>query len=323
MSQGNSTRALVEAGLFTAIAVILIVITVYIPIFLFIGMFLWPIPITIIYIRHDFKYSFLSVIATGVITAMIFGPIRAMNIILVFGLIGLVLGYCIKNKKSGAMTIAIMSAAMFFSLAVTYMIYVKIIGQDIINLALVEIEKNMELMKQTYANKQLTKEQADMLKALYDIEFARMVIPSTFIIGSVIMSFLSYTISGKLLRRFGYNLEKLRPFSEWYMHTQIAFGIMAIVLIGFIFYQSDKTEGLKYLYNSQLIFQYSFTLIGMSAVAFLLKKRGMSKFLSFVIIFFLLTTPIFFNALMIVGIIDYTFDWRKLDPKRQKRKKDT
>jgi uncharacterized protein YybS (DUF2232 family) len=313
MNQGSSTRALVEAGLFTAIAVILIFITIYIPIFLFIGMFLWPIPITIIYIRHGFKYSFLSLIATGIITAMIFGPIRALTIVLVFGFMGLVLGYCIKNKKSGSVTIAIMSAVMFFSLAANYMIYVKIIGQDIINLALVELEKNMELMKQTYANKQLTKEQADTLKALYDIDFARMVIPSTFIMGSVIMSFLSYVISGKLLRK---------PFSEWYMHTQIAFGIMAIVLIGFIFYQSDKNEGLKYLYNSQLIFQYSFTLIGMSVVAYLFKKRGMSTFLSAVIIFFLLSTPIFFNFLMIIGIIDYTFDWRKLDPKRQKRKKD-
>jgi uncharacterized protein YybS (DUF2232 family) len=322
MTQHNSTRAVVEAGLLTAIAVILVFVTIYIPIFYFIGVFLWPIPITLVYIRHGFKYSLLSLIVTGLITAMTYDPISALASTLTIGLMGVVLGYCIKSKKSASVTIMIMSATMFFSFAVVYMIYIKIIGQDVISLALTQIEKQMEIMQKMYVDRGATKEQIDMMKSVYNVDVVKMLIPSSLILCSVIMAFLSYVISGKLLKRFGYNLEKIKPFSEWYMPAQVAIGIVTIVLLGFILYQTDKSDGISYYANAQVIFQYAFMITGLSAVTYLLKKRGMSKFLTAVIIFFIITTPILSRFLMILGIVDYTLDWRRLDPKRKKKMKD-
>ncbi|WDC85367.1 hypothetical protein PL321_08380 [Caloramator sp. mosi_1] len=47
MKDRTSTRSIVEAGLFTAINVVLILASIYIPFIYFVGIFLWPIPIAL------------------------------------------------------------------------------------------------------------------------------------------------------------------------------------------------------------------------------------------------------------------------------------
>jgi uncharacterized protein YybS (DUF2232 family) len=323
MKYQSSTRALVESGLLTAVAVILVLFTMYVPIFYFIGIFIWPMPITLIYIRHNFKYSIMSLVATGLITAMTVDPMTALSITATVGFLGVALGYCVKNKKSVSNTMLIMSVSMFVSMIFVYLFYTLIIGQDMIKLLLDQISQLAKIVQKTYIDAGIPKDKVDMImKAFFNIELYKMVIPATLILTPIAMSFFSYIISGKIFKRFGYNLEKMAPFSMWYMPAQIAIGVTLIYLISFVLYKVGPESGIKYLLNAKLIFDFVFSINGLSAIVYFLRKREVSKFLSIVIVLLLITSPGFQMILIYAGILDYAFNFRGLDPKRKRLFKD-
>jgi uncharacterized protein YybS (DUF2232 family) len=92
MNEQNSTRALVESGILTAVAIILVFAGMYVPLVSLVASFLWPLPITFIYLRNNIKYAVISLVVTGIITAMFSNPFNAIYIVMIFGITGIVLG---------------------------------------------------------------------------------------------------------------------------------------------------------------------------------------------------------------------------------------
>ena len=52
-----NTKAVIEAGLISALIVVIMLINVYVPIFSIFGMFILPVPVTVLYIRHNYKVT--------------------------------------------------------------------------------------------------------------------------------------------------------------------------------------------------------------------------------------------------------------------------
>lgn len=123
MDRQNRTKALVESSILTAAAVVLILMCLYLPAFFLVGLFIWPIPITLIYIRHGFKYSLLSLVVTYIITAMTSDPVTALGLVMVYGLLGVVLGYAVNSKKTASVSLVIMSTAAFLSTMAVFKLF--------------------------------------------------------------------------------------------------------------------------------------------------------------------------------------------------------
>lgn len=318
MKQNSSTRALVESGLLTALGVVLIIISIYFPVVYLIGSFLWPLPVAMIYIRHNFKYSMMSLVATAIITGIITGPMAGLGFALVQGILGLTLGYCAKNKKSSTITLIYMSVATFLSIAVMLKISTLFLGEDIFNQAINQTTKSLEVMKNTYLSMGIPKEQVEeAMKRMPTPELIRTVIPSAMIIFSLFTAYITYILCEKFLRRFGHNLEKIRPFSSWYIPGKVAWGIMTIVIISYILVVMKIGNSESYLFNAYLVFQVTFIINGLSAITFFMKNKGVSKWITSIIMFFIITSPLG-NMLLIVGMVDYIFNYRKLDSSRRR-----
>ena len=97
MYSGERTRSLVEAGLLVAITVVISIFVLFVPVLGAIGSFVLPIPIAVLYIRHDFKLSLIASIVSALIVGITLGLETSLSFAL-FAIIGLILGYCFKKK---------------------------------------------------------------------------------------------------------------------------------------------------------------------------------------------------------------------------------
>jgi uncharacterized protein YybS (DUF2232 family) len=84
-----NTKALIEGSLTTALIVVIMLINIYVPIFFIFVNFILPIPITVLYIRQDYKIALISVIASDILISMFYNPIAALSLIVLIGLTGI------------------------------------------------------------------------------------------------------------------------------------------------------------------------------------------------------------------------------------------
>ena len=312
MDTHNKTHSLVESSILTSIAVVLMLMNVYVPIFSLIGVFLWPIPITLLYVKHGVKYSILSLFVTFIIIAIVLDPISALGLVTMYGLLGVVLGYCISSKRSAAVSISIMAIVAFLSTMALYKLFSSIIGMDIISQGIKGLTQSYNASQSMYTKIGVTK---GAFKEY--ISYFTVMVPSVFILYSLLVAFVSYLLTQKILKRFKYSISEISPFSEWYIPSKVSFGIMLIFVISFILVRIGMQNGESYFTNANILFNYTFTINALAFVAALLKRNNIKKPLSWVIIIFCILPPIS-TYLFFLGVIDYILDYRKLDPSRKR-----
>jgi uncharacterized protein YybS (DUF2232 family) len=312
MDRHNNTHSLVESSILTSIALVLILMTVYLPVFYIIGVFLWPIPITLMYIRHGVKFSILSLIVTFIITALVAGPISAVGLVVIYGLLGVVLGYCITSKRSAVISIIIMAVAAFLSTMVIYKLFASITGVDIISQVINVLNKSYSESQSMYTKMGVSKEAFTTI-----ISTLRTILPSVFILYSIVLAFVSYLLTQKILKRFKYNIPVISPISEWYIPSKVSFGIILIFGISFLLLKSGIQNGDSYFVNANILFNYTFTINALAFVVAFLKKKNIKKPFNWVVIIFCILPPIS-TYLFFLGVFDYILDYRKLDPSRKR-----
>lgn len=317
MNRENSTKALVESGILTAVAVILMLISLYVPVISVVTLFVWPLPITLIYIRHNIKYSILALVVTGLVTAMVSDPFSALWFTIIFGIMSVVMGYCVKTKKSASVTLLYMAITNFICIIGVFYGFTLLVGQDLIGQFKTAIEQSMDMAKNMYSNMGIPQETIDKTLKQFDVNVMMMMVPGTLVLFSAFVSYITYSTAGYLFKRFGYNLNKVRPFSEWYMPFEIAMGIILFTFLGYILKAKGVNVGESLFLNAVNIFRLAFMLIGLASAAFFLKKRGMGKGIIFVILLFAAITPLA-GILELIGIFDYSLDLRKLDTNRKR-----
>ena len=91
---------MVEAGILAAVAIVMALIAIYIPVLGAFVNFIWPLPIIACGVRNGFKWALLTTIVAGLIAAMIINPLQAFILVAVFGILGLVLGECMRRNSN-------------------------------------------------------------------------------------------------------------------------------------------------------------------------------------------------------------------------------
>jgi uncharacterized protein YybS (DUF2232 family) len=317
MNSHNNTRAMVEAGIMTAVSVVLIFMCIYLPAFFMVGLFVWPIPITLLYIRHGKKYSILSLVATFIITALLSDPVTAFGLSMVYGILGVVLGYSVTTKKSPAISLSIMSVAALISTMAVFKIFSMIAGRDVILQGIDTLTASYKTAKSMYTAMGISKDQIDKYMATMPTpQEMRLIIPAVFIMFSIFVAFISYISTQKILKRFKHEIPPIKPVSEWFIPSKVSFGILFIFAASFIMMAAGMSKGSSYFINANIIFRISFSLNAIALISWILKKRSIAGFVRWVIIIFVLISPVS-QYLYIIGIFDYILDYRKLDNSRR------
>ncbi|MBZ9637378.1 DUF2232 domain-containing protein [Clostridium sp. FP1] len=329
-----STKAMVEASLMAVIISIIMIITGYLPFVSVVGTLLLPIPVAILYTRHNIKITFTAILLSIIITSLVYNPIMAIYSAITCIIVGIVLGYCIKENKKPSVTLLFLAIASAISNILTLAFSLLFIEKvSFVNF----ITNKLEFMKQSM------KASVDQLKIVYlqagiapnrlkfldenlemikkmDVMMILIVIPTLIFILALIAAYLNHIVSRAILRNLNYKMQEVLPFSKVYVSNIVGAVLIGIVCIGIIL-SSKKITGGNYILNaSQLLTQYVFMINGLAAsVYFLRVKRNLSKPVVAIIIGLTALSSLG-NIYFSIGLMEMAFDFRKLDPYRIKRK---
>lgn len=316
-----NTKGLVQAGIISAIIIVLVLFCNYIPLFSLVGIFVLPIPVTVLYVKQNYKLALGSVIVSAILSSMLYNPLVVLNLVIIYGIVGMILGYCISKEKSSSTTLFILSVGFFIVIILELIFNAFIVtGQGIVSLYSNTIKTYTTSMQSTAnfytkmgASQQQLQQINNTIKQLNSGMILYM-LPALIIIGACVYAFLYYKITGSILKKLKFNVKPIKPFCEFYIDNRLGAMIIIILCIGVIM-QSRKISGSQYvIYSALSIFQFAFMINGVATVAYyFMKKLNLSKGVTIFIVLLTIFTPINYMYTYL-GVGEMIFNFRRLDP---------
>ena len=333
-NKGFSTRAIVEASLIAVIISAIMVITGYLPIVSFIGTLILPIPVAIIYIRHNYKITMTAIFLGIILTSLVYSPIRAIHSAITCSIVGIALGYCVRRDKKAPITLLFLAIGSAIANVLTiafYMLFIEKVSfmnfltnkieflKQSMNGALIEVKAIYTQSGITQEQLELLDKNSELIEGL-DVNSLLIIIPTVIFIGAVISAYLNYKVSSAVLGKLNYKMDQILPFSKFYVNNIVGAVLIGTVCIGIILSSKNIPGGNYILEASQFLTMWVFIINGIAAsIYFLRVKRNLSKLVVVLIIGLLLFTQIY-SVYFSIGLMEMAFDFRKLDPYRIKRK---
>ncbi|HCW04060.1 MAG TPA: hypothetical protein DGK91_05705 [Clostridium sp.] len=322
MYSGERTRSLVEAGLLVAITVVISIFVLFVPVLGAIGSFVLPIPIAVLYIRHDFKLSLIASIVSALIVGITLGLETSLSFFALFAIIGLILGYCFKKKVKVSKSLILISFVGIVGYVILAIVSLLLLYKDglssIADLIKTNLKESFEAYISLLGNESVTNE-IDMIREWIDNITIQSVL-SLAIIGLIMMSlmqsFIYYFLTRLIIKRLNMDVIEIGEYDKVYIDNRIGALLIITVSIGAILHSRNIIIG-TYIYNiAVIILIITLTVVGSAVIYYYLKNKfKINTVAAAIIIVVILFTPL---SIFIVytGFSDLIFDFRKLDPHR-------
>ncbi len=319
--QDNKTASLVEASILAAISVLFGLAGIYLPVIgAFIG-FIWSVPVILLGVRHGLKWSALCLAASGVLIALIAGPVKGLLLVCDLGFVGLTLGWTLRKGLPPERVILWGALVSFLSKILLVAISVFIMGLPLIDLSPENTAHIMESMLAVMDKFNLPPEVVEQQKAFMQqllpvmARMIKAILPVSLLLGALFDTFVNFHAARLVLRRLGTFVPDLLPFREWVVPQSVFFTFTASLLL--MSWQQAAPEGILHMAGLSVFVLSGIPLVlqGVAVFFFFFHKYnlpGLTKsfFVAIVVSFWLVTFP----ALMIVGMMDFVFDFRKIRP---------
>jgi uncharacterized protein YybS (DUF2232 family) len=232
--------------------------------------------------------------------------------------VGIVIGYMLQ-KGRGRTSILIASSLTFMTgLVITYVVMVAFLKIDIIHEVTVmlneSVENSQDILKTMGREdqlKQLQEQNANMLKMLKTLA------PSILILASILSAFVTQWLCFPIAKRFGVNVQPWGSLRNLSLPKSLLWYYL-IALVGNMAIQPE--EG-TYLYtvliNARYILEMFMVLQGLSFLFYFFHRRSVAKPIRVIVVIFAFMIPIFHYIIMILGITDIGFDFRKRFEKQE------
>ncbi|KYH28050.1 MULTISPECIES: DUF2232 domain-containing protein [Clostridium] len=317
-----TAKVITETAIMFALVFLILLITAYVPILSDIGMFVLPIPITLLYIRHNTGIALIAVIMSIVLASLFYNPISALASGISYGFTGIALGYCIKNKKNSQVSILIVGAAGIVSNIIRFMIYAILVNKkgliEYINLTVDELKRVFVESRNIYISMNAPQEAINAINRFIDyltVQNLIIIIPIALIISSLIQAYINYFITQKTLKKLRYEVPDLVPFTRIYIPNRFLAVLIIIECLGIILNSRDVKWAFYAVGIGHLIVSFVLSLDGMAYLAYILRERAkIPKGVIAIILIIGIFTPIFSSVFSILGLMDIMLNLRKLDP---------
>ena len=309
------SKPLIEGAILTAIVVVLMIIA-NMPGLFIIGNILVPIPVAILYIKHKWKISILSVIVGFIIVSFLLGPISGINAALFSGFVGLPLGYGIRARRTGTVTLLYMvigSVITFIvSTAITIYITMGTTLTAFLNSTLAQYKEIADTVIKSAPNEQSV-EAIKHLMSFWTVNNLKLAMPLGLVVIGFIASIIIYNIARNIMLKLKLKVEPLKSFSQWYISPKAIAIIIAIAVLGIELKKNGVPFGKEIFGGTWGILFILFVLQGLSLLAYFVTKKLKANRIVIVVIFILLITSGMFIYLIPIGLVDVILDYRNLD----------
>ena len=310
----SKVTPLVEGGLMAALAAILSLASVYLPVAGILIEFFCAVPIIVLTARRGWQTGAAAVIVSTLIIFMFTGPFHAIRISLSYGLCGLVLGYCLLR---GLSAVKCFVPTLIFSF----------IGQ-FVTLSLMAIFMEIDVIGE---NQQVIRESFDQSFKVYEsmgvdpatigysqemvegvIQFLTLLTPIIFFFVALINTAASYLVSKWIFKKLRMKFaEPLPDFAQWRFSNNFLY-VAAFAILGLYWGETRQIAPLYVICVNAMFFTMLIGLIeGLAVTAFLVEKYNVSKWLYKVFCVFAVLNYMLFLIVAVTGMFDMVFDYRR------------
>ncbi|MBP2651580.1 MAG: Protein of unknown function rane [Firmicutes bacterium] len=310
----NNSRQVVAAGIMSAITVMLTLISMYIPILGALANLVLPLPIILTGVRHGLKWSIMVIVVAAIIAMFLMGPLNAVQIVVTFGLTGIVFGYAIRAKMSAGPMILWGAVAGLVSMGITIVLAAVVMGIDPLQMEFSVMEQSTSQVLDYYRSAGLDEQQVAMVETSMRamIDTVRIIFPAFIAVGSVLMAYVTFILSRKIINRTGYNMAGLPAFKNWVLPPYVLY----IFILGFIISYVGKYQQIEAAITIGENLKWcgiSFTFVqGLSVFYYLADKYKLSRLMRGIILLLIFTNLVYQYILVFGGAFEIALDYRRL-----------
>lgn len=276
--------------------------------------FLFPLAFIVIGVKYNITNSFIGILITSFLIGISVDIISGVMILAIFGPMALYIADSIgKRKKS--IEIIVPSTIIFFLSTILVFIMLK----DYSAVSLVEqLEENImmytEMQMDIIGDMELTNIESFRIRSLADdmYNYIISILPSILIVLSVFISYINYYFSIIILRRLGLAIRENPRFSKFSLPNNFIMGSLVMFLIVYLL---RNIEYIPYdmIYLNLIVLVISLLFIqGLSVLDYLLIRLRLNTIFRLIIIGLIIFTSPIITFIVIVGVVDIIFDFRKL-----------
>ena len=303
----------VEGGLVIAIAVILGLVSTYVPIIGMLVDFFWAVPFVVLAVRLGIQKATYALIITIILLSMFIGPVLTIRLALSFGFGGLALGFAIQNKFPAVKTFLLTLMVSFGAqiVAVALLLFV----MDI-NVMQTQIDMVKESFDETFAfYESIGMEQTQINEAKAQVEPAinllSLLMPTLLLLMALINTTACYYTAKWILPKIGLYMPEFPPFAEW--RFPIAFLYLMVLAVLGLYWGSTRNLNLLYTVsvNANILSLFVGFVQGLSILSFAADKFNVSKLIRRLIFLVIILNFMLFQVVAFTGLFDMFFDYRR------------
>ena len=309
--RAGETNAVVLAGMCTALAVVLSVIGFYMPLISLVVFLLIPLPIAYLGMKEGTSWAIIVTAGIMILDSVFFGFISAAFLCAIFGVLGVILGICYRNKVSATVTLAagavvVLAALIGQAFAAMYILNVPpmIFGGE----AMDSMEQQMMgQMAQLYSGELLTQAQENVKQMMDSI---RKSIPAATLGAAFFYTWASMALGKKIFTRLGIKDIPGMPSLERWELPRLFLGLYALAFA--MQYITNGNATLEMIqYNLGLACVLVFWLQGLAALWWMPRKYPFVRPLRWIIAILSVIIGMVQMIVVLLGLSDMVLQYRK------------
>lgn len=310
----SERNKILEIIFMTVISTLLVLTGIYYLPFI---IFLYPIPLIIIGVKHGIKYNTISSLISILTIGLVIDPISGISVLVLFLPITLGLSYMITKGRKPLEILGINTIILLICFLITIGVTGDMTGVSILS----ELEDSFSQILNTqvellqdmdYSSYELSQIK-DMLENALD--YILLIFPAMVIMFSFIITSINYIISSIILKKWGNNIDTIPKFSKFKLPDNVLIGIAIMLISTLLLKKLDFFYYDTVVLNITVFASFMFVVQGLSVIDYKLIKMNMKMFLRILIIaFFIVLLPLGW-LISFLGVLDIIFDFRKIGKK--------
>lgn len=321
--KNNNSKAVREGAMMIALTAVLVLLTWYVPLFSFVGMFVCGVPMACMAARNDTRFTVVALVGVLVITFLVTMSLpSAVSIMLMTILPGAVAGWCMGKKINFFSSLF----ATCLTVCVGWLVMVFLIdslmqGQNVesmMNEMLGQFEQIFDASVASMPQEIL--EQSEISTAVHAMTETmkavfRLYFPALVVIGSMMIGYVIHVLCGFFIKRLKLAEINTVPFSQLKAPRGMCF--LAVVLYFVSMLSNGKSVFGAVCANVVMILYTIIGICGLSMVDFffarVVKKGALRALIYFAVFMFgSILMGILSSAMIMAGIIDSSYNFRRI-----------
>lgn len=304
-------RRLTEGGLLAAVTVVLGWLSLYVPYLVLV----LPAPMALLVYRHGVPSAASAWVVAAILSGVLLGGIGAVLLLIPSGLTGLTLGMALHagwapGRVLGAAVVGALMAILL-TLVLSFVLTGVSPSQQIQQLFQI-YEEGMQggLAVSRWLGMPEEQLQAAQAQLQATLQLMRLLLPAVLVGSAVVSALVNHWVARLVLVRLGERIPWFEPFARW-RSTPLAAALVAAGLLVGLFggahpWAGTVSANLSFAGGAVALVQ------GLALLWYWFDRAGLSRGLRILLVIVLLWFPVANIALVIAGLVDPWFNFRRL-----------